>query len=100
MEGLLDEWLEHTVAHFAREERLMLEYSFPPYPVHQGEHEQALETLRRVQSDWLNEKNRDALEQYIKYDWSRWLFNHISTMDMVTANFLSQFDVKVDLENE
>ena len=100
IDTLLQAWVEHTVAHFAREERLMLAHGFPPYPVHQGEHELALETLRKVQSDWLSGRNRAELEQYIKYDWSRWLFNHISTMDMVTANFLSQFDIQIDLENE
>ena len=100
IDALLQEWVEHTVTHFAREERLMLEYHFPPYPIHQGEHEQALETLRKVQSSGLSARDHDALIQYIKYDGSRWLFNHISTMDMVTANFLAQFDISVDLDYE
>ena len=44
IDALLDEWVEHSVAHFAREERLMEEYRFPPFMIHQGEHKQALKT--------------------------------------------------------
>lgn len=90
-------WLAHTEAHFAREERLMEEYSFPPYPVHQMEHVQALQQLRAIQQHWLDTRDHAALASYIRRDWSAWLHQHISTMDFVTANFLSQFDIQVAL---
>ena len=74
----MSEWVEHTVRHFAGEERLMEEYKFPPFPIHLSEHVFALEDLRAAESNWLDER--------------------ISTMDTVTARFLSKFDIQVDLD--
>lgn len=89
-------WVDHTVAHFAREERLMAEYSFFAYVPHQMEHEQALQELRVVQQQWSEERNYEALSSYIM-NWRAWLELHIGSMDFVTAQFLSQFDINVEL---
>ena len=97
--SLLIEWLAHTEVHFAREERLMEEYRFPPYPIHKMEHQKALESLKSSQQLWLDSHNYAALERYIKQEWRVWLQQHISTMDTVTANFFSQFDIQVDLSS-
>ena len=97
---LLDAWLEHTIQHFEREERLMQEYRFPPFPVHQNEHRRALGTLHTVRARWQQEHDFQALESYIRDDWEPWLGNHIGTMDRVTASYLSQFNIKVDLTRE
>lgn len=91
----LADWVAHTEAHFAREERLMREYNFFAYPMHQGEHEQALQQLRAVQGQWLASPNRDLLEGYIRH-WREWLQQHISSMDFVTAHYLSQFNPQVE----
>lgn len=93
----LNAWFEHTTAHFEREERLMQEYQFPPYPIHKREHDQALQTLKSVQSQWQASHDNAALARYIKDDWRPWLQQHISTMDRVTATFFSQFDIQVEL---
>jgi len=98
IDSLLNEWVAHTVAHFAREERLMEEYRFPPFGIHQHEHELAMEALLGAQSNWLTIRDGSALEAYIEHDWRTWLNQHISTMDMVTARFLAQFDIQVDLD--
>lgn len=89
-------WVEHTKAHFAREERLMHEYDFFATPCHQGEHKTALLQLLGVQQQWLRERDTALLQDYIHH-WREWLQQHISTMDFVTAQFLSQFDVQVEL---
>lgn len=89
-------WVEHTEAHFAREERLMQEYNFFAYPMHQGEHEQALGQLREARRRWLEKHERNALNVYI-LQWRGWLQQHISTMDFVTAHYLSQFNPQVEL---
>ena len=89
-------WVEHTQAHFAREERLMHEYDFFATPCHQGEHETALLELLGVQQQWLRDRDYALLLAYIPH-WREWLQQHISTMDFVTANFLSQLNVQVEL---
>jgi hemerythrin len=92
----LAEWVAHTEAHFARENRLMEQYGFFATPVHQMEHVQALEQLRAVQQQWLVLHDQAALLAYIQ-QWREWLQQHISTMDFVTAHFLSQFNIQVEL---
>ncbi len=89
-------WVEHTKAHFAREERLMQEYNFFATPCHQGEHETALLQLLGVQQQWLRERDTAMLQDYIQY-WREWLQQHIGSMDFVTAQFLSQLNVQVEL---
>ncbi|HPE59479.1 MAG TPA: hemerythrin family protein [Thiolinea sp.] len=92
----LQAWLEHTGAHFAREERLMQEYHFFAYPVHRGEHEWALAQLKAVQRRWQEQHNRTALLNYLQ-EWRSWLQQHIGTMDTVTALYLSRFNPEVEL---
>jgi hemerythrin len=96
IDGLLAEWVEHTREHFAREENLMREYNFFAAPCHQGEHEQALMELMGVQQQWLRERDPELLPAYISH-WREWLQQHIASMDFVTAQFLSQFNINVKL---
>lgn len=93
----LNAWLAHTREHFEREEKLMDEYRFPPYPIHKMEHEQALDSLLSAQQNWLDTRDSDALLSYIKHDWRSWLQQHIMTLDRVTAHFFSQMGVEVEL---
>ncbi len=97
IDAVLAEWVTHTEEHFAREERLMEEYRFPPFPIHQSEHMQALDSLRSAQKNWQDSREADALANYIEVDWREWLQQHVGTLDLVTANFLSQFGIEVDL---
>ncbi|TXH77582.1 MAG: hypothetical protein E6Q85_02960 [Thiothrix sp.] len=85
-------WIEHTQAHFAREEFLMHDYQFFAYPMHQSEHRQALQQLKGVQQTWNEQADRALLGAYI-HDWRAWLQQHIMTMDFVTAQFLSRFPI-------
>jgi hemerythrin len=96
IDAQISAWVEHTRSHFAREERLMQEYDFFATPCHQGEHEQALLQLMGVQQQWLRERDTAMLLDYIQY-WREWLQEHIRTMDFVTAQFLHQLNVKVEL---
>ncbi|UJS24199.1 bacteriohemerythrin [Thiothrix winogradskyi] len=96
IDAQLAAWVDHTKAHFAREERLMHEYNFFATPCHQGEHETALLQLLGVQQQWLRKRDTAMLQVYIQH-WREWLQQHISTMDFVTAQFLSQLNVQVEL---
>ena len=94
---LLDQWVTHTEQHFERENRYMQEYKFPAYPVHSNEHDAALEQIRQVQQQWNQRQDLEPLKQYLQNDWPAWFKNHISTMDFITAQFLSQFNFEVEL---
>lgn len=96
IDTLLAEWVEHTKAHFAREEYLMGEYNFFAFPCHQEEHERALQELMEMQQQWLCNRDATLLQGYIQR-WREWLQQHINTMDFVTAQFLSQFNITVKL---
>lgn len=84
---LLNNWLEHTIAHFERENKLMQDTGFPAYPVHASEHEIALEKLKNLISTWEKNKDIDQLADYVFTHWPDWFNTHVNTMDMMTAKF-------------
>ena len=85
---MLQELIEHTVAHFSGEEEMMREKMFPPYPIHKGEHDRALNELRAVSQNFEDTKDLQTLQNYIDTTLSPWLIEHIQTLDTVTAMFL------------
>ena len=91
----LTQWLEHSKNHFAREEFLMEQYNFFAYPMHQAEHQQALQDLAAVKQDWEQQQNREILGNFIQV-WRAWLQQHINSMDFVTAQFLRQYPIPQD----
>lgn len=93
----LEEWVSHTEAHFARENRLMEEYSFPPYGIHRNEHDRVFQQLLDVQENWNKTANIKNLNQYVQKTWPAWFEQHLMTMDAATANFLSQFKIEIEL---
>ncbi len=98
VDALLRKRVQHTVRHFAREERLMEECRFPPISMHQGEHVLVLEALDTAESNWLATRDASALDDYLSQGWRNRLIQHISTMDTVTARFQVRFDIQVDLD--
>ncbi|WP_456380074.1 bacteriohemerythrin [Thiolapillus sp.] len=87
----LDEWITHTEEHFARENRLMQEYGFPPYAIHAEEHASALENLRQIQQQWTENHQAEDLGNFVFNTWPQWFQMHVNSMDNVTAQFLSSF---------
>lgn len=87
----LDEWIAHTEAHFARENKLMQEYGFPPFAVHAQEHSSALEGLHEIQRRWKEDQDVEQLAGYVFNSWPQWFQMHVNSMDNVTAQFLSNF---------
>lgn len=94
---LLSEWLQHTREHFAREERLMQEHGFPPYPVHKMEHDRVFDSMLAVEQAWFDSPDAAVVTAYITEQWWPWLQRHIASMDTVTANYLSQMNLDVVL---
>ena len=80
-------WFEHTVAHFQGEEEQMRELCFPPYPMHKGEHDNALRVMDDVFRSWQTSKDIGIIKSYMTQQLVPWLMQHIQTMDTVTAQF-------------
>ncbi|NOQ76428.1 MAG: hypothetical protein GQ475_01280 [Methylococcaceae bacterium] len=87
---LCKQWLEHTKAHFNRENSMMEKYGFPAYHCHHSEHVEALKGLEFIIKQWEEKANLDALASYVATIWPQWYVNHISTMDTVTSAFIKQ----------
>jgi hemerythrin len=89
VDELLKELLQHTRHHFAEEERLMLSTHFPPYRMHQNEHARVLTDMENQAAHWLASRDAPALQQWLTRVVAVWFVNHVSTMDLVTAQFIS-----------
>ncbi len=85
---VLHELLEHTVEHFAGEEKMMLEKAFAPYEMHKSEHENALAGMRQEIVLWEQNHDFNRVAHYANVTLPQWLIQHVSTLDMVTAQFL------------
>ena len=86
----LQELLTHCQEHFAREEAQMQKVDFPPYPVHQGEHQRVLDEMEAQLQAWQQDEDLSRLKQYVEQDLPEWFVGHIECMDTVTAMFISQ----------
>lgn len=86
----LQELLDHCKEHFAREEAQMQQVDFPPYPVHQGEHQRVLDLMEEQLKNWQKNEDLDQLKQYVEHDLPEWFIGHIETMDSVTAMFIAR----------
>ncbi len=82
-----EEWVEHTLAHFEGEEKLMVEKGFPPYPIHKGEHDKVLLHMDDIYKQWQQSEDIQVLKNFISTYLPQWLTQHIQTMDTVTAMF-------------
>jgi len=87
---LCKQWLEHTKAHFDRENMMMEKYGFPAYHCHHTEHVEALTGLAFIIQQWEEKADLNALALYVSTTWPQWYVNHISTMDTVTSAFIKQ----------
>ncbi len=81
--------LDHNREHFGREEAQMQAFRFPPYPVHKGEHDAVLAEMQRQLEAWRQTGDIEMLREYVDRTLPYWFVNHISTMDMVTAQFIA-----------
>jgi len=84
--------LEHTHAHFAREEEEMLKLNFPPYPVHKQAHDQFLQDFEAVVVQWRASEDVAPVADFVRQITPAWMQQHISTMDFVTANFFAMHE--------
>jgi hemerythrin-like metal-binding protein len=84
----LDDFIEHSEAHFAQEEQWMDAIEFPPRGCHRGEHEKVLETVREV-------RKRVAagdvqLARTLAEALAEWFPRHATSMDAILAMYMTQ----------
>lgn len=89
LKSTYEEWINHTVKHFLTEEEEMQKRGFFAYPFHKGEHDRNIEDIKAVWIDFEENRDIEALKNYIEYDLINWLVNHIRSMDTVTARFFN-----------
>lgn len=93
----LRDFIEHSRAHFRREEIAMAQSHFPPLPIHKQEHDQRLEELVGYVDDLdsgvigLKELKHQFLDEFLP-----WYHRHCATMDRATARFLEKNPVESD----
>jgi hemerythrin len=91
--NLLETFLSHLEEHFESENQLMKEKSFPAYECHVEEHRKVLATINHHINEYFVDRNRNSLKLFIKHEFKPWIENHISTMDMVTANYINTLGI-------
>ena len=91
---LADAFAAHVEEHFAREERLMEQYGFPPYPIHRSEHDRMRAMVAEACAQADSAEGRAALARFIREVFLPWLSGHVATMDAATAHFLSMHGVE------
>lgn len=88
----LDELIDYTKTHFAREEALMEEHGFPDVEAHKKQHAEMIakvgEEVERYQRD--PEGSVEALLDFLK----KWLIHHIQGTDKEYGPFLNGKGVK------
>jgi hemerythrin len=83
------ELVEHTRAHFAREETIMDATGFFAADVHKAEHRRVLAEAERI-ADRLDAGDLASARAYLAADLPAWFLQHRNTMDLVTASFARQ----------
>lgn len=90
IELLLEKLYVHTQEHFSNEEKLMREVGFPPYLMHKSEHDRVLEEATRCYQAWKVTRDSHEMEKFVLEFIPSWIYEHIASMDNVTAMFIQQ----------
>jgi hemerythrin-like metal-binding protein len=86
--AVLEELINCTVWHFSHEERLMLKYGYEEIEVHKAEHQELIDSAKKLQQEIL-QADKPVSNEDIEF-LERWLVEHILTTDMRLGSYLSQ----------
>ena len=92
MLSVLDEFIRHTEAHFAQEQRWMKQMTYPPLTCHVREHDGVLETAREVRRRVAAGEMRFG--QVLAQAVAEWFSNHAASMDNVLALYMKEVGYK------
>ncbi len=87
---MLDYLAEYTEFHFAEEEKLQQEVSYPGYAEHRGKHEEFKKTVDMLH-EFLEESEgpTEAFVEQVKEQVVDWLFKHIEGFDRSVAEYIN-----------
>lgn len=86
--AVLSELINCTVWHFSHEERLMLKYGYEEIAEHKAEHQELINSAKKLQQKIL-QADKSVSDEDIQF-LERWLTGHILTADMRLGSYLSQ----------
>lgn len=78
---------QHLRDHLAHEEELMVQYGFPPYPIHKHEHDRVRLELEGIEKR-LRAGNIMLVRGYVTQAVPEWFINHKNSMDSATAAWI------------
>jgi len=87
---LFDSLIDYATYHFAEEERLMKENSFPGIEAHQKEHEKFTKRVVELDNDYHSEKDHIFLETAAFIH--NWIQDHILKTDAEFGRFIAASD--------
>jgi hemerythrin len=88
MVAVIDEFIAHSIAHFAQEQRWMEQMAFPPLHCHAGEHDGVLEISREVRRRAAAGETRFG--RVLAEGVAEWFANHAASMDAVLALYMKE----------
>lgn len=94
MLAVLDEFIAHTEAHFAQEQRWMEQMSFPPTECHVREHDGVLEIAREVRKRAAS--GQTGFGRVLAQAVAQWFANHAVSMDNVLALYMKEKRVRIE----
>ena len=80
---------EHTRDHFRSEEAAMQRAAFPAHSAHKEEHDRVLQELADEGGNFAETGDAERLWRYVSETLPSWLLEHIESMDLVTARFVT-----------
>lgn len=88
IEQTLNDLIDYTKYHFAREEKIMQDNSYPGFEDHKKQHDQMVTQVTRFIDEYRIDKTRtiDNVVQYLK----SWLINHIIGSDQQYRPYLGK----------
>jgi hemerythrin len=86
--AVLAELINCTVWHFSHEERLMLKYGYEEIEEHKAEHQELINSAKKLQQEIL-QADKPVSDEDIEF-LERWLAEHILTADMRLGSYLSE----------
>lgn len=84
----LDDLVDHAIAHFRREEKIMEETAYPAYAEHKRQHEELVAEVAQLRQRF--ETGESIFSVGVLQFLSDWLIHHIDASDKPLADYLAR----------
>lgn len=87
---MLDFMADYTEYHFAEEEKLQEEASYPAVEEHKAKHEEFRNVVKELHEMLIEEEGpSDAFVKAVEENVVKWLYHHIKTFDCSVASYIN-----------